>query len=373
MKSYKHLWEKYLTAENARIAINNMAKGKRKNKEVAGILEDIEGYIPTALANGENFNPKKHHVKEIYDGIQHKKRTIVVPRIEEQVVHHMIVNTLAPILRKSMYEHSYASLPGGGIHHGAKQVRKWLKHDRRNTKYFLKLDVKSYFASIDREILYGMLAKKIHDKRFLAVLHKVINTPEGTGIPLGFYTSQWFANYYLTGLDHYIKNELGATYYIRYMDDMVIFGSNKRKLWKVLEGIREYLAKLGLRLKGNYQLARFQYCQRGKTRGKFLDFLGFRFYRDHTTMRRKIMLKISRKAKRIAAKEKPTVYDARQFFSYYSWLKHTDSYNFRKKHIDPYSRISTLKAILRAHERRNADGMASISKWRLQQAGGSAV
>lgn len=350
-----------------------MAKGKRKNKEVARILEDIDGYIPIALKNAESFNPKKHHVKEIYDGIQHKKRTIVVPRIEEQVIHHMIVNTLAPILRKSMYKHSYASLSGGGIHNGAKQVKKWLKHDRRNTKYFLKLDVKSYFASIDREILYGMLEKKIHDRRFLDVLRTVIMTPEGTGIPLGFYTSQWFANYYLTGLDHYIKNELGATYYIRYMDDMVIFGSNKRKLWKVLDGIREYLSKLNLRLKGNYQLARFQYCHRGKTRGKFLDFLGFRFYRDHTTMRRKIMLKISRKAKRIAAREKPTVYDARQFFSYYSWLRHTDSYNFRRKHIYPYARISTLKAILRAHERRNTDGMAKFREQRKNEAGTDSV
>ena len=139
MKSFNHLWEQYLTEENARIAINNMARGKKKNKEVAKILEEIDSYIPVALKNAETFVPNKHHVKEIYDGVQHKKRTIVVPRIEEQVVHHMIVNTIAPILIKSMYEHSYASLPGGGIHGGAKTVRKWLKHDRRNTKYFLTL------------------------------------------------------------------------------------------------------------------------------------------------------------------------------------------------------------------------------------------
>ena len=362
MKSFNHLWEQYLTEENARIAINNMARGKKKNKEVAKILEEIDSYIPVALKNAETFVPKKHHVKEIYDGVQHKKRTIVVPRIEEQVVHHMIVNTIAPILIKSMYEHSYASLPGGGIHGGAKTVRKWLKHDRRNTKYFLKLDVTSYFASIDREILYEMLAKKIHDEKFLKVLRNVIATPEGTGIPLGFYTSQWFANFYLTGLDHYIKNELRATYYIRYMDDMVIFGSNKRKLRKILESIRVYLSKLNLTLKSNYQLARFQYTRQGKSHGKFLDFLGFRFYRDHTTLRRKIMLKISRKAKRIAAKEQVTVYDARQFFSYYSWLKHTDSYNFNKKHIEPYVSINKLKAVLRVTKRSDADGMAKIRK-----------
>ena len=74
------------------------------------------------------------------------------------------------------------------------------------------------------------------------------------------------------------------------------------------------------------------------------------------------MLKISRKAKRIAAKEQVTVYDARQFFSYYSWLKHTDSYNFNKKHIEPYVSINKLKAVLRVTKRSDADGMAKIRK-----------
>lgn len=374
MKSYNHLWEKYLTEENARKAITDMAKGKSKNRNVAKILEDVESYIPVALADAERYEPRKHHVKEIYDGIQRKKRTIVIPRANEQVVHHMIVNVLAPILRKSMYEHSYASLPGGGIHNGARLVRKWLKHDRKNTKYFLKLDIKSYFASIDREILYKMLKKKIHDARFLGVLRDVIMTPEGTGIPLGFYTSQWLANFYLTGLDHYIKNTLKARYYIRYMDDMVIFGSSKRKLWKVFDGIREYLRGLKLTLKGSYQLARFQYCRSGKTYGRFLDFLGFRFYRDHTAMRRKIMLKISRKAKMVAAKERPTAYDARQLLSLYGWLRHTDSHRFMVSRINPYISTKRLKEAITRHTKGGmCNAVAGISQRRCQQAGCSPV
>lgn len=61
------------------------------------------------------------------------------------------------------------------------------------------------------------------------------------GVPLGYFTSQWFGNFYLKALDHYIKEELHAEHYMRYMDDMVILGKSKKKLHKIHAAIETYL------------------------------------------------------------------------------------------------------------------------------------
>lgn len=347
MKSYNHLYEQMLTEDNARRAILDTAKGKKKKREVAIMLSDIDGYIPKILAYAENFKPQKHHVREIYDGIEHKKRTIVVPRLAEQVVHHMVMNVLAPILRHGMYEHSYASMPGMGLHKAKRFIRKWLDNDVRRTKYYLKLDVRHFFQSIDRELLIKKLRVKIHDERFMNLLTAIIDSAEGDGLPLGFYTSHWLANFYLTEVDHYIKNELKIAHYIRYMDDMVLFDSNKRKLHRTFIAVQSFMECLKLNLKGNYTLARFNYVRGNVDRGRFLDFLGFRFYRDRTTLRRALMLKIARKAKRLKAKGKPTCFDVRQFMSLYGWTRHTDSHGFKKSRIFPYIRFKKLKTIIR--------------------------
>ncbi|MBS1340456.1 MAG: RNA-directed DNA polymerase [Clostridia bacterium] len=70
----------------------------------------------------------------------------------------------------------------------------------------------------------------------------------------GNYTSQWFANYYLQNLDHFIKEKLKTPYYIRYMDDMLVFHRNKKELRKIKIEIEEFLKSEHLRLKENWQL-----------------------------------------------------------------------------------------------------------------------
>ena len=138
------------------------------------------------------------------------------------------------------------------------------------------------------------------------------------------------------------------------MDDMVIFGSNKRELHKMLEAIRKYLnEELKLEIKDNWQIFRFDYTdKKGKHRGRDLDFMGFRFFRYKTILRRSIMLKASRKAKKIYKKEKPTVYELRQFISYLGWIKATDTYNFYLKHIKPYISIQYCKRRISRYQKR---------------------
>lgn len=343
MKSYNHLWEEFISDKNIRLAIINSSRGKRDRKYVKEIYGNMDKWIPKIRKYAENFRNNFHTPKEIYDGISRKKRVIIVPSYKEQVIHHMVVNVLIPIFTHGMYEHSYGSIPGRGVHKGKKTVEKWIKNDRKNVKYCLKMDIKKYFDSIPHDVLKVKFSKIIHDKKFLDLIYELVDVIDH-GIPIGFYTSQWIANWYLQELDHYIKEKLHARYYIRYMDDMVIFGSNKRKLHYFKNEIEEYLEKnLGLRLKDNWQVFRFDYVKNGIHCGRFLDFMGFRFYRDKTTLRKSIMLKSTRKARKISKKEKPTIYDMRQMISYLGYIDCTNTYQMYKDRIKPYINFRIFK------------------------------
>lgn len=351
--------EKYLSDANYNEAVRNACRHKggkkRKYRKARKIKMHSEELKPYFLAEAANFKNDVHKPKYIYDGIRRKQRVILVPTMREQVIHHMVINVLKPIFMKGMYEHSYGSIPGRGAHSGKKHIEKWIRKGGRDVKYVLKMDVKKYFDSVPHDILKAKLAKLIHDKEFLTVLNEIVDA-SGTdrGIPIGFYTSQWFANWYLTELDHYIKEELGAKYYVRYMDDMIVFGSNKRKLHKMREKIEAYLnEKLGLQMKENWQVYLFDYVDKeGNHRGRDLDFMGFRFYRDRTILRRSIMFKATRKAKRLGRKARITIYDCRQMLSYLGWLDCTDTYSMYLKFIKPYVDFGYLKERESAYQNR---------------------
>ena len=346
MKSYNHLWEKFISDENIELAIKNACKGKRDRKSVKRRLEN-PNFKKEIIYYAEHFKNRKHKPKEIYDGIQRKKRTIIVPSFDEQVIHHMVVNVLKPIFMHGMYKHSYGSIPNRGSHKGKKAIEKWIRTDGKNCKYVLKMDIRKYFDSVPHEIYLRKLRAIIHDDRFMAILEEITDVvPQG--LPLGFYTSQWTANWYLQGLDHFIKEQLGAKHYIRYMDDMVIFDSNKKRLHRMRKAINSYLRySLGLELKANWQVFRFDYHDKYR----FLDFMGFRFYRNRTTLRRTIMLKATRKARRIYKSEKITVYEARQMLSYLGWIKHTDSYGLYLTWIKPIVSFQQLKRKIKSHDK----------------------
>ena len=347
MKSYNHLYEKFISDENIKLAIKNASKGKRDRKSVKKRIQNPH-FVDEIRAYAQNFRNKKHRPKEIYDGIQRKKRTIIVPSFDEQVIHHMVVNIIKPIFMKGMYEHSYGSIPGRGAHSGKDAIRKWISKGGKDCKYVLKMDIRKYFDSIPHDIYLRKLREIIHDEEFFKILEEITSIiPQG--IPLGFYTSQWTANWYLQGLDHYIKEELKAVYYIRYMDDMVIFGSNKKQLHCMRAMIERYLRdELGLELKKNWQVFRFDYNGRFRD----LDFMGFRFFRDRITLRKSIMIKASRTARKIHKAGKPSIYAARQMLSYLGWIDHTDSYGFYLAWIKPIVNFGQLKKRISSYDKK---------------------
>lgn len=425
MKTYKHLYDYFISDENIRQSAHNATMGKLKHAFLQDIKEHTEDYIPSIRSWGSAFYNSYHKPIEIYDGITRKKRTIVVPSDKEQVVHHMIVNTLKPVFLRGMYEHAYGSVPGRGTEKCAEYIRRAIEHHPKDCKYCLKTDIHHYFDSIDRTILKRKLAEKITDRQFLDVVYAVIeydklgeilheakkhgvkelfsastNHPtkgwfplqqmiaEGrrteaakfishldtawevkakmidiliskrTGIPLGFYTSQWLSQFYLQDFDHYIKETLGAEYYWRYVDDQVLFGRSKRQLHKIREAMKTYLNnELHLELKDNWQVFRFDYIAKdGKHHGRDLDFLGYRFFCDRTILRKTIMLKCSRKAARIYKKQDFTAYDARQMLSYLGRIDHSDTYGMYLERVKPLVSIKKCKRKVSAYDKARKRG-----------------
>lgn len=345
MKSYNNLWRKFISDENILEAIKNATKGKRKHPKWRELYENANNHIKD-FKKAVFFVSNHHTPKEIYDDISRKKRIIIVPTMYEQVVHHMVVQILKPIIMKSMYEYAYGSLPGRGAHGAKKIMERWVR-DNKNNKYVLKLDIKKYFESIPINIVKNRLSLTIRDKIFLRVLFNILEV-RAKGLPLGFYTSQWLAMWYLIPFDHYVKEKLKAKYYMHYMDDIVILGSNKRKLINILYGIKEYLHIIGLKLNNRSQLYRFEYNGLGRD----IDFMGFRFFRNRTILRKSIMFKMSRKAKNISKKIKATIYDLRQFISYLGWINSTNVYNVWVKRIKPFINLKHIKKRISNYDRR---------------------
>lgn len=353
MKTYRNLWSEFISDENIKLAIKNFSKGKKKRNKIKKILADEEKYIPIIRDYAINFKNEKHIPKEIYDGISRKKRTIVVPTTMECIVHHMIVNVLKPMFMTGMYEHSYGSVPKRGCHYGKKCINKWIAKGGKNIKYCAQLDIRHFYQNISQDKLIKKLKRKIHDHRFMRLVEKVIRaTPQG--LPLGFYTSVWFANWYLADLDRSIK-DIGVKYYARYVDDMVLFYPNKRKLHSILQFIGESLHEISCSLKDNWQIFRFVYSEKNhKRKGRALDFMGFKFFRNRTTLRKSILLKIKRKALHIWGKGKTTIYDSKQMVSAIGWLNDSDTYNYCKNNVKPFVDFDKCKNIISISDRRKA-------------------
>ena len=340
MKRYGHIYEKVCDKENVRAAILKASKGKRSRPDVRKILSNKEYYVELLHKRlvEESYHFSDYTPGIVCEGAARKERKIFKPNFyPDQILHWALMLQLSPIIKRGMYEFTCGSIPGRGVHYGKKYVRRWLDRDRRNTKYYLKMDIKKFYPSVNIPILLNKINRKVKDQRAIRMIDEMLSKAEG--LPIGILASQWFANFYLQDLDHYIKQHLRAKYYIRYMDDMVIFGPNKRDLHHMKTCISEFLNDEKLCLKGNWQVCRLDL--------EPLDFMGFRFYRDKTTLRRSIMLRISRKARKINREQRVSYRDSAAMISYLGWVKHSDSFWFYKKWIATKIEIKKLKAMIR--------------------------
>ena len=238
------------------------------------------------------YRPKPYHLFYISDP---KVRLICTPNFRDQVVHHSLCSLIEPIFERTMIHHSYACRVGKG----SRRAIEYAKTNARRYKYFLKLDVRKFFHSVNHELLAGIIARKIKDKDVLQLIdvilaHQPPATELGTGLPIGNLTSQHFANMYLNQLDHFINEKLKISGYMRYMDDLLLFSGDKSQLWDCYASIQDYLFdKLKLDLKDKATL--LAPVMQG------IPYLGFRIYPAVTRIKRE---NLQRSKKRLNLRKK---------------------------------------------------------------------
>lgn len=212
-----------------------------------------------------------------------KARLISALDFKDRLVQHALCNVVAPIFERGFLPYTFACRKGFGTHSGVRHVQAVLRHTK--APYFLKTDYSKYFPSVDREVLHGMIERKIDCLKTLEILREII-PPTGKGIPIGSLTSQLFANVYGNAADRFVHFDLGHRHWARYMDDIVILGDDPDKLHADFDKLNQYsMDTLRLHI-GKWQISP---TRRG------VNFLGYRIWDTHKLLRKDSVLRAKRK------------------------------------------------------------------------------
>ncbi|WP_225938388.1 RNA-directed DNA polymerase [Leptothermofonsia sichuanensis] len=234
----------------------------------------------------KTYQPGKYKTFKVKEP---KARLISAAPYRDRVVHHALCTVIMPIFERTFIRHSYANRSGFGTHRALKRFTQF----PRSSRYVLQCDIQKYFPSIDQQILKQLLRRKIKCPDTLWLIDTIIDgsneqepviqyfsgddliTPlqRRKGLPIGNLTSQFFANIYLNGLDHFVVEQLKAGKYLRYVDDFALFSDDRSFLADARPVIEDFLATLRLTI--HPIKSQLFATQIGPT------FVGFRIFRDH--------------------------------------------------------------------------------------------
>ena len=277
------------TFENLYDAYLYTRKGKR-NKECVARYEyyalEATKYLEGKLKN-KTYKIGNYFSFNIYEP---KKRLIMAPLFRDRVVQRCLCEqVLEPVIEKHLIYDTYACRKGKGTHAALNRTEEFMKKYWRHNSidgWIIKGDISSYFASITHDILKMNLYSLLKEYDIWWLITKIINSTENPGIPLGNQSSQWFANFYLSKFDHFVKEVLKIKYYVRYMDDWFAIVETKEKAQKILKLMKKFLLN-ELKLKTNNKTQIFP-LKNGA------DFLGFHLYLTSTG---KVIRKIRKDSK----------------------------------------------------------------------------
>ncbi len=271
MKRTGNLYCRISTYENLCTAFRKAVKGRHGSREVIAFRDDFENNIRKLREQLLCHEPDIGHYS-FFKVIDPKPRNICAASFPERVLHHAIMNICEPVLESYSVYDSYACRKNKGNRKALTKAQKYA----RKSEWYLKLDIRRYFDSMDHLIVIRLLSRRFKDTELILLFQKLLetyHTDPGKGVPIGNLISQHLANFYLGRFDHWIKEERRVRSYLRYMDDFVLFGNDKTYLKNELAEIRRFLSEeLALELNHNIQLNR---CNRG------FPFLGYRVF-PHT-------------------------------------------------------------------------------------------
>lgn len=306
MKRIGNLFEKICSIDNLNLADEIARKGKKNQYGIKVHDRNRESNIKVLHESLMNKTYRTSHYTTFKVYEPKEREVFRLPYYPDRIAHHAIMNILEPAFCSVFTSDTYSCIKGKGIHAAARGVKQALK-DVPGTVYCLKLDIKKFYPSVDHSILKKLLRRKFKDQDLLWLLDEIIDSADG--LPIGNYLSQYFANFYLTYFDHWLKEIIGVEYYFRYADDLVILHSDKTYLHALLSEISNYLKnQLNLTVKENYQV--FPVESRG------IDFVGYRFYHSHTLLRKSIKQNFARMMAR-----RP---NRLSVASYYGWCCHAN-------------------------------------------------
>ncbi len=294
--AYNNLYPRLVTYQNLFRAFQKAARGKRGLPTVAEFAfeEDANLFRLQEELQAKTYQPGSYQSFYILDP---KRRLVSAAPFRDRVVHHALCNVIEPVFERTFLGDSYANRRHKGTHKALDRAQGFAQ----TYPYVLQCDVRQYFPSIDHQILREILARKIQDDDTLWLCNQILKSGEGVleeeyemvyfpgddlfsvnrprGLPIGNLTSQFWANIYLNELDQFIKRRLHARAYLRYVDDFLLFSSDKRELWSWKRAIVDFLATLRLTL---HERESTVYPTRTG-----IPFLGFRLYPDHRLLKRK--------------------------------------------------------------------------------------
>jgi len=281
------LFEDAFSKENLYLAYLQARKGKRKKLHTLDFEKSIGRNIDSLYEEirTEKYKPRAYHQFKVFEP---KERIINAPAFRDLVVQHAVYKVIYPIFDKTFIDTSFACRKGGGTHKASLYTQKELRK-YSSELYFVKLDIRKFFYSIDRDILQKLFTEKIKDQRFLRIMNAFTLMDSPKGIPIGNLLSQIYALIYLNKLDHYVKRELKVKSYVRYVDDFVLIGLtiNEAKNYKKLceKFVQE---KLKLELSHWH----IQKIKRG------INFVGYRTWKKKKFVRKHSMYKMKKAIKK---------------------------------------------------------------------------
>lgn len=312
--------------DNLRLAFWKAQKSKVGKPDVEIFRKNLEKNLmelQSEIFSG-NIRVGDYKYFTIYDP---KERRICAASFRERVLHHGLMIVCHDNFERFQIDTSYASRIGKGTYAAIDQVQKY----QQRYRWYLKLDVRKYFDSINHEEIKQLLARRFKERALIDIFSAIIdsyNTGEGKGLPIGNLTSQYFANHYLAVADHFVKEQLGAKGYVRYMDDMVIWDNDKGRLLKIGHALRSFLENsLFLKLK--------PFCLNSNSIG--LPFCGYLIFpkmiRLNLSSRRRFKSKcVAYYQKLISNEWSQEVFQA-HMLPLVAFAKHANSKNLRRKTI----------------------------------------
>ena len=332
-KKIKNCFYKKLTFQNFIDAEKRARKHKIYKFEVINYELNLENNLINLINKLKNksYRLGKYYKFKIKEP---KERTIKALPYEDRIVQQWYIEEfIIPYITPKFIFSSFSCIKNRGSHLAISTLYKYMKKIYYKNKSFwiLSCDIKKFFYNIKPKILYHILEKYIEDSDLMFLTKLLIydsrEVNETSGIPVGNYTSQYYANIYLNGLDQYIKRTLKIKYYVRYMDNFVLLLNSKEECKKIKELIRVFLSdslNLELNTSSNYFPNK-----------NGVTFCGFRIFTTHILLKnsnkRLIKKRVNKWNKKFKNKQLDISQAVQSYNSWYGHASHCNSYNLTSK------------------------------------------